>query len=402
MLVVVAPGQGAQTPGFLSPWLDVEGVPERLAWLSSVADLDLVAHGTTSDADQIRDTAIAQPLLVAAGLATAHALGLDSSETGRAPGATAGHSVGEITAAVIAGVLTPEQAMVLVRERGRAMAEAAALTPTGMTAIMGGDPDAVRHALSAYGLTAANVNGAGQVVAAGELSALEALADDPPSRARLRPLSVAGAFHTSHMQPAVGRLDSLVPGMVVRDPRIPLISNRDGSVVATGTDMLTRLVEQVSAPVRWDACMASMADLGVTGLLELAPAGTLTGLARRGLPDAATFALTTPDEIGDARDFIDQHADAAGPTSAATPSWRLVVAPIKGTVTTAAHAVGTALAPGALVGHIRSLREAWDVVAPHGGRVLEWLVEDGDPVAPGQPLLRLHPHAQDDATGHAA
>jgi [acyl-carrier-protein] S-malonyltransferase len=397
MLVVVAPGQGAQSPGFLSPWLEVDGVAPALDWLCAVAEIDLVVHGTTSDADTIRDTAVAQPLLVAAGLVAHRALG-----TADAPiGAVAGHSVGEITAATLSGVLSHEQAMVLVRERGRAMATAAARAPTGMTAVLGGDPDHVAATLAERGLTAANVNGAGQVVAAGTVEQLAALADQPPAKARLRPLAVAGAFHTEHMSPAVDRLQSLADGMSVADPRLTLLSNRDGAVVTTGREALARLVSQVSTPVRWDLCMATMADLGVTGLLELAPAGTLTGLARRGLPGVATFALSTPDQLDDARAFVSDHAAQAS-SSLAAPAWRLVVAPIKGTVSTVAHAVGAALAPGAIVGTVKSLRDAWDVVAPHGGRIVEWLVEDGDPVSPGQPLLRLHPHADEDATETAA
>ena len=397
MLVVVAPGQGAQSPGFLAPWLAVDGVAARLDWLSAVAQVDLAAHGTTSDADTIRDTAVAQPLLVAAGLVAHGALDADMGGAS----IVAGHSVGEITAAVLAGVLTPEQAMVLVRERGRAMADAAAAEPTSMTAVLGGSPDDVTRALAENGLTAANVNGAGQVVAAGTTAQLAALAENPPAKARLRPLTVAGAFHTDHMRPAVARLRSLSAGMSVGDPRRLLLSNRDGAVVPTGRDALDRMVGQVSTPVRWDLCMATMADLGVTGMLELAPAGTLTGLARRGLPGVATFALSTPDQLDDARTFVADHA-APAPSSLSTPAWRLVVAPIKGTVSTVAHAVGAALAPGAIVGTVRSLRDAWDVVAPHGGRVVEWLVEDGDPVSPGQPLVRLHPHADEAATESAA
>lgn len=397
MLVVVAPGQGAQSPGLLAPWLEVEGVRSTLEWLSAVSDVDLVAHGTTSDAETIRDTALAQPLLVAAGLVARQSLGA----TAEAVSVAAGHSVGEITAAVVAGVLTPEQALVLVRERGRAMAAAASVSPTGMTAVLGGDPDDVAESLHSHGLSAANVNGAGQVVAAGTMDQLAALADAPPAKARLRALPVAGAFHTDHMGPAVQRLESLAAGMSVADPRVRLLSNRDGAVVTSGRETLERLVRQVSTPVRWDACMTTLADLGVTGMLELTPAGTLTGLARRGLPGVATFALSTPDQLDDARAFVADHAEPTAPAHTA-PSWRLIVAPIKGTVSTVAHAVGTALAPGALVGHVRSLRDAWDVVAPHGGRVVEWLVEDGDPVSPGQPLMRLHPSSDDEATETAA
>ncbi len=395
MLVVVAPGQGAQSPGLLTAWLDVDGVPAHLDWLSAVADLDLTMHGTTSDEARIRDTAVAQPLLVASGLLALHALDEADCGVGRAS-AVAGHSVGEVTASAAAGVLSQEQAMVLVRERGRAMAHAAARTETGMTAVLGGDPDEVAAVLERHGLTAANVNGSGQVVAAGTVEQLAALAADPPNRARLRPLSVAGAFHTAHMSPAQAHLSRLAAGMGPRDPGPRLLSNRDGAVVTSGSDMLERLVAQVSTPVRWDMCMQTLAQMGVTGLLELPPAGTLTGLARRGLPGVATFALSTPDQLDDARAFVAEHA-APAVHAHPDPAWRLVVAPIKGTVSTVAHAVGSALSPGAIVGHVRSLRDAWEVVTPHGGRVLEWLVEDGDPVSPGQPLLRLHPTEDSEA-----
>ena len=393
MLVVVAPGQGAQSPGLLSSWLDLDGVAARLDWLSAVADIDLATHGTTSDEATIRDTAVAQPLLVAAGLLGLQALYGAGADR---PNAVAGHSVGEITASAAAGVLTEDQAMVLVRERGRAMAHAAGRNETGMTALLGGDPDDVAAALERHDLTAANVNGSGQVVAAGTVEQLAALAADPPNRARLRPLSVAGAFHTEHMAPAVAHLGDLTAGMSVRDPGPRLLSNRDGAVVTSGPDMLQRLVAQVSTPVRWDLCLATLAEMGVTGLLELPPAGTLTGLARRGLRGVATFSLNTPDQLDDARAFAAEHTAAAA-VSHPEPAWRLVVAPIKGTVSTVAHAVGSALTPGALVGHVRSLRDAWEVVTPHGGRVLEWLVEDGDPVSPGQPLLRLHPTEDSEA-----
>lgn len=305
VILLASPGQGAQTPGFLEPWLEIPGVADRLAWWSAVTGLDLVRYGTTADAEEIRDTAVAQPLLVAAALAAYETL--YESEDGM-PGVVAGHSVGELAAGAIAGVLTPEAALVLVRERGRAMAEAAAVTETGMTAVLGGDPDEVLTAIGEHGLTAANVNGAGQVVAAGTNAALTAFAEDPPAKARLRSLSVAGAFHTEHMAPAVDALRRVASGAPVADPRTRLIQNRDGAVVDTGADFVTRLVEQVSAPVRWDACMATMRDLGVTAIIELPPAGTLAGLARRELPDVERVALKTPADLDKARELIKAHA----------------------------------------------------------------------------------------------
>jgi [acyl-carrier-protein] S-malonyltransferase len=300
VILLAAPGQGAQTPGFLEPWLEVPGVVDRLSWWSAVTGLDLVRYGTTADADEIRDTAVAQPLLVAAALAAAELL--------PRPAAVAGHSVGELAAAAISGVLSPESALVLVRERGRAMAEAAAVTETGMTALLGGDPDEVLDVLDKHGLTPANMNGAGQVVAAGTLAQLAALADNPPERARLRPLSVAGAFHTEHMRPAVARLAALASGVRVADPAITLLSNKDGAAVATGREYLARLVDQVSAPIRWDACMATMKELGVTAVIELPPAGTLVGLARRELKGVETLALKSPDDLARARELIEAHS----------------------------------------------------------------------------------------------
>ncbi|MEV6505744.1 ACP S-malonyltransferase [Streptomyces sp. NPDC051642] len=305
MLVLVAPGQGAQTPGFLTPWLDLPGVEDRLRALSAAADLDLVHYGTDADADEIRDTAVAQPLLVAAGLVSAAALGAVS------PGAVAGHSVGEITAAVLAGVLDDTAALALVRKRGLAMAEAAAITPTGMSALLGGDPDTTVAHLEKLGLTPANVNGAGQIVAAGTLEQLAALeADKPEGVRRVVALKVAGAFHTRHMGPAVDTLAKAAQELTPGDPKITYVSNKDGKAVATGAEVLERLVGQVANPVRWDLCMETFKELGVTALLEVCPGGTLTGLAKRALPGVKTLALKTPDDLDAARELIAEHANA--------------------------------------------------------------------------------------------
>ncbi|MFC4532068.1 ACP S-malonyltransferase [Sphaerisporangium dianthi] len=300
MLVIVAPGQGAQTPGFLSPWLEIPGLRDRLSAWSDVAGLDLISYGTSADADEIRDTAVAQPLLVAAGLAVAEVLlapGDAAAKPPVIPDVLAGHSVGEFTAAAIAGVLTPEQAMGLVAQRGQAMAKAAAVTETGMTAVLGGAEEDVLAAIERHGLTPANINGAGQIVAAGTSEQLAAFAAEPPARARLRSLSVAGAFHTRHMVPAVDHLRAEAAGITPGDPRATLLSNSDGQAVAGGAEFVRRLVDQVARPVRWDLCMATMAGLGVTAMIELLPGGTLTGLAKRALPGVATLALKTPDDL---------------------------------------------------------------------------------------------------------
>ncbi|WP_407344006.1 ACP S-malonyltransferase [Pengzhenrongella phosphoraccumulans] len=315
MLVVVCPGQGAQSPGMLAPWLELPGLTERLAGYSSVVGQDLAAHGTTSDAATIRDTAVAQPLLVASALLTFHAV-FDGDLTGAAGpriDAVAGHSVGELGAAAIAGVLTETEALELVAVRGAAMARAAAVTPTSMSAVLGGDPDEVLARLAELGLTAANVNGGGQVVAAGTFEALAALTAAPPTRARVIPLQVAGAFHTVHMAPAVDELAARAATIAPGDPRITLLSNADGARVTSGPEVLARLVVQVANPVRWDLCQVALQELGVTGLLELAPAGVLTGLARRTLPGVETVAVKTPADLDAARDLVRRHHFTATP-----------------------------------------------------------------------------------------
>ena len=298
MLAIVCPGQGSQTSGFLAPWLELPSVPGHLASLSEIAGIDLTAHGTTSDEETIKDTAVAQPLIVAAGLVAAKALFDVELET--LPVILAGHSVGEITASALAGVLTETEAMTFVRERANGMAAAAAATPTGMSAVVGGDPAEVLAAIEAAGLTPANVNGAGQTVAAGTLEQLKALADKPPAKARVIPLKVAGAFHTSHMSPAVAALQALRPTLHPRNPQVPLLSNFDGAQVTDGGAAVDSLIAQVSRPVRWDRCMETLVERGVTGLIELSPAGTLAGLAKRGMPGVKTVTVKTPDDLSDA------------------------------------------------------------------------------------------------------
>ncbi|SHI25636.1 ACP S-malonyltransferase [Streptomyces sp. 3214.6] len=300
MLVLVAPGQGAQTPGFLTPWLDLPGVADRLAALSAAADLDLVHYGTNADADEIRDTAIAQPLLVAAGIVSAAALGDEVT-----PGAVAGHSVGEFTAAVFAGVLDDTAALTLVRKRGLAMADAAAITETGMSALLGGDPEVSVAHLRTLGLTPANINGAGQIVAAGTLEQLAALNENKPEGVRkVVPLKVAGAFHTHHMAPAVETLAKAAADLAPADPKLRYVSNKDGQAVATGAEILDRLVGQVANPVRWDLCMETFKELGASAIIEVSPGGTLVGLAKRALPGVRTLALKTPDDLDAARALI--------------------------------------------------------------------------------------------------
>ncbi len=299
MLAIIAPGQGSQTPGMLASWLEDSAQAKLLSSWSENIGLDLLHLGTTADAEEIKDTSNAQPLIVAASLLGANALNLSGKFS-----YVAGHSVGEITAASIAGVLTPLDAMKLVRARGVEMAKAAATSPAGMSAVLGGDRDVVLKAISDLGLVAANDNGGGQIVAAGSLDALAQLA---PEGARVRALAVAGAFHTSYMQPAVDPLRTLAQSLATTDPAVPVISNRDGEEVSDGREILNRIVSQIANPVRWDLCMQRLATLGVTGVIEVAPAGTLVGLIKRAVPTIEQFALKTPADIDAAREFAAAH-----------------------------------------------------------------------------------------------
>ncbi len=306
MLAIIAPGQGSQTPGFLSPWLEDQRLRDLLGQWSDAIGLDLISLGTTADAEEIRATENAQPLIVGAGLIAMKAIG--SVEVS----VTAGHSVGEITAATIAGVLDNHDALTFVRERGRAMALAAAQSPTGMSAVLGGVRENVLAVLASHGLIPANDNGAGQIVAAGDLDALARLSQNPPTGARVRALAVAGAFHTPVMQPAVGHLREFATRLSVHDPKIAILSNRDGEIVSSGRAVLDRMVNQIANPVRWDLCMQTLDDLGVTAVLELPPAGTLVGLIKRALPNVETLALKTPTDLDAAKDLIARHSESAG------------------------------------------------------------------------------------------
>jgi len=394
VLIFTAPGQGAQTPGFLSPWLEIPGLAEQLGAWSELAGQDLIRLGTTGSAEEITDTSVAQPLLVAAALAAAGLLD--------EPDAAAGHSVGELAAGAIAGVLSDADAVRLTRVRGEAMAAATAAEPTGMIAVLGGDEATVLAAIADAGLTPANINGAGQIVAGGTTAQLEAFAASPPAGARLRPLRVAGAFHTRHMAPAVEALSRAAADTVVKDPSITLLSNADGGVVTSGPNWVDRIVAQVATPVRWDLCMETMSDIGVIALIELPPGGTLTGMARRALPGVELLALKTPDQLDPARALIAAHAASKNGYAAApvgTPAeWRIVVAPGGGTfrsadnqTAAAATSAGAAVPAGAVLGYVVARGGERPVTAPHDAVLTEWLVEDGDPVSEGQPLVRLEP-----------
>ena len=305
MLVIVCPGQGSQTPGFFEPWLELPKFAETIETASVASGLDLRTFGTISDADTIKDTAIAQPLIVSASLASFAALKAAGFE--EFAGA-AGHSVGELAAAGIADVFDVETTMKLVTKRGSEMAKAAGLTSSSMAAVLGGEQSEVVSALTQRGLSAANYNGSGQVVAAGSTEKIAALVAEPLAGTRVIQLQVAGAFHTDYMTPAVSELANFAEALSPHDPKVQLWTNRDGSVIADGSNYLQLLVNQVSNPVRWDLCMSAMVDAGVTALIELSPAGTLAGLAKRGMPGVETLALKTPDQIDAALTLAKNHA----------------------------------------------------------------------------------------------
>ena len=302
MLAIIAPGQGSQTPGMFNSWVTNPIFHELLSRWSMRIDLDLIRLGTTADAEEIKDTANAQPLIVAASLLGAHALGIKNFSF------TSGHSVGELAAAAISGAISDEDALRLVRARGLEMAKAAALSPAGMSAVLGGDREIVLNKLKELALVAANDNGGGQIVAAGDLAALAALSENPPEGARVRALAVAGAFHTPFMAPVVEPLRTLAATISTAPTTISVISNKDGEVVTDGAQVLTRIVNQIANPVRWDLCMETMKKLGITGVIELPPAGTLVGLLKRGAPEIETFALKSADDVSAAKEFAGRHA----------------------------------------------------------------------------------------------
>jgi [acyl-carrier-protein] S-malonyltransferase len=385
VLAVLSPGQGSQKPGFLTPWLDVTGVEARLRWWSALAGVDLVHLGTHADAEEIRDTARTQPLLVAAALLAGEQLQLGDVSV------LAGHSVGEIGAAALAGVLTPEAAVTFASVRGREMAAACALEPTGMSAVLGGDEAEVLAAIDAAGLHPANRNGAGQVVAAGSLDGLAKLAEHPPAKARVIALQVAGAFHTPYMAPAEKALATIAGGITPANPARILLSNADGAGIGDGATMLARLVAQVTAPVRWDLCLRTLHDLGVTAVVELPPAGTLAGLVKRELKGTEIVTVNTPDDLAAARDLISRHGGA--PSHEPTMAFVLAVATVGGTFEPLPDlAEGTHIKAGQVLGHIVTRQGNAEVTAHDAGVLVEWLAHRDDPVGPGHPLARIGGH----------
>jgi [acyl-carrier-protein] S-malonyltransferase len=301
MLVILAPGQGSQKPGFMSSWLELPLFRSKLEEFSEAISLDLIKHGTLSDEETIRDTAIAQPLIVSASIATAALL-----DTTNLSG-VAGHSVGEVSAAAIANVLTETQAMQLVNVRAKAMASAAASSEvTSMAAVLGGEVETVIARLDELGLSAANYNGAGQIVAAGSKAGIDKLVAEGPQGSKVIPLSVAGAFHTSYMLPAVSELESFTSSLAISNPQINLWSNQNGQLVSNGNEFVSLLVGQVANSVRWDLCMESMVQAGVTSVIEVSPAGTLAGLAKRGMPGVEIVALKEPKDLEAAQDLLNR------------------------------------------------------------------------------------------------
>lgn len=298
VIALFAPGQGSQTPGMLAPWLDLPGASDRLALWSKAAGLDLVRLGTTATAEEIVDTAVTQPLVVAAAL-LAYAEIAGDGETDSLPADTivAGHSVGEFAAAAVAGIITPDEAVTLAAIRGTEMAKACALEPTGMSAVLGGDEAAVLARLTELDLVPANRNAVGQIVAAGTLDALAELAANPPEKARVRALPVAGAFHTAFMAPAQDAVAEAIARITPGEPTRTLLSNFDGKPVASGRDAIEKLAAQVTRPVRWDLCSETVRAAGVSAVAELPPAGTLVGIAKRELKGTPTLALKTPEDL---------------------------------------------------------------------------------------------------------
>ncbi|MCX6480585.1 MAG: ACP S-malonyltransferase [Mycobacterium sp.] len=294
MIALLAPGQGSQTPGMLADWLELPGAAEQIARWSTVSGLDLAALGTTATAEQITDTAVTQPLVVATTLLAFAELakrGLPADTV------VAGHSVGEIAAYAIAGVISPDDAVKLAAVRGAEMAKACATEPTGMSAVLGGDEDEVLARLEALELVPANRNAAGQIVAAGTISALEKLAEDPPAKARVRQLATAGAFHTHYMAAAHDGYAAAAAEVTASDPTTVLLSNADGQPVASGADAMAKLVAQLTRPVRWDLCTETLRQRGVHAIVEFPPAGALTGIAKRELRGVATHAVKTPADL---------------------------------------------------------------------------------------------------------
>ena len=302
MIALLAPGQGSQTEGMLSPWLELPGARDQMTLWSKASGLDLVRLGTTASTEEITDTAVTQPLVVATTL-LAHQELIRRGLLADAELVLAGHSVGEIAAYAIAGVMAADDAVALAATRGAEMAKACAIEPTGMSAVLGGDEAEVLSRLEQLELFPANRNAPGQIVAAGPLAALEKLAEDPPAKARVRALGVAGAFHTKYMAPALDGYAAAAAAVVTAEPTATLLSNRDGKPVASAAAAMDTLVAQLTQPVRWDLCTETLREHNVTAIVEFPPAGTLTGIANRELRGVTARAVNSPADLDELADL---------------------------------------------------------------------------------------------------
>lgn len=292
MYALLAPGQGAQTPRMFRPWLRDPRTACLLASWSHAADVDLVHLGTKAGAEEIAQTENTQPLLVAQAMII-----LDYLPLAAAQWVVAGHSVGELAAAAFAGVLAPEDAVSLARARGMAMAHACSLAPTTMAAVIGGAPEVVISHLHGIGLTVANHNGAGQVVAAGLVEDVECLKQDPPKGTAVRQLAVAGAFHTSYMQSAQTEFAAAADRVRFRDAVHPMLSNLDGRLVTAGAEIRERLVTQLTSSVHWDLCLASLGELSPELVVAAPPGRVVTGMVTRQLPELRTLCVQSPRDL---------------------------------------------------------------------------------------------------------
>ena len=309
MLSIVTPGQGSQSAGMLSSWLKDNESLTLINQFSDICETDLLKLGTISNQSEVTATNNAQPLLASIAFLSARQLNWKKYQGM----IFSGHSVGELSACCLAGFYSMQDAMQLVSVRGNAMAEAAVSSQaTGMSAVLGGKKEEVIKHIQNYNLVPANVNSEGQIIASGLLTDLERLAENPPDSTKVRALDVAGAFHSEFMKPAEAKLAQQFNQISLNMPRYRYISNKDGSVVTESSDLKNRLVSQISSPVRWDMCQATMKVLGVTGMLELAPGGVLTGIAKREMPGVELFAIKSPEDITAAQDFIDKHARIEG------------------------------------------------------------------------------------------
>jgi len=390
MLAFTFPGQGSQRPGMGRPWADHESW-ELVEEASTYAERDVAQLLLDADAEELKDTRNAQLCTFVTSLMV-----LDAVERlGIEPSYCAGHSLGEYTALTASGALSFDDGVRLVCERAEAMHEAGIDNPGTMAAVLGLDDEDVEIACrrADSDVWVANFNAPGQVVIAGSaegVTAAGAVAKELGAK-RVMPLPVSGAFHTPYMASARDGLAATASGVPRVDPRVTLLGNGDGAVVSNGDDVVNRLVQQVANPVRWDLCMQTMRDIGITALIELPPAGTLVGLAKRAMPGVETLAVKSPDDLDAARALLQRHNHVH---SEPAPSWRIAVAPISGTFRPREVTPGTEVAPGDLVGTVVSNRDEAPVAAAHGGVLVEWLAHDGDPVSPGQPLARLHPVAE--------